>query len=363
MKDSWRIGLGIAAALPILAAHPAEAREPTEYEQYMVELVNRARVVPEAEVLRLGTGDLNEGPPVIGPWEYTIPPGRKQPVAVSFEITDAADEYAQRLNDNDAFCHGCLGDSSEERMWVAGYVDLLSHFDFFDLAGFSLLYGGAQDPDCVSGCLTWVPGRENLAFRGEFPNNGGIDDLLAAIDEAHTSLFNDFTIPGRGHRSTMLYGEWREVGIAMVEGTDPGNIDSVYMVQNFAHRADRGPFLTGVAYDDRDGDGFYTPNAGEALGDVTITVREAGGGPVVATTQTWSAGGYQVELPVGVYDVTAAGPGVSRTFMGVEIAATGPKGMPENTKLDVVPVPEPGSLGALGAGIGLLLALRRRRAR
>ena len=72
-----------AAGLAGLPAVPAFAREPTEYEQYMVELVNRARLDPEAEVVLLGTGSLNEGPPTLGGFGYTIPAGPKQPLAVN----------------------------------------------------------------------------------------------------------------------------------------------------------------------------------------------------------------------------------------------------------------------------------------
>jgi serralysin len=357
-------------ALPVLAlcallAGPvlpgaAGAREPSEYEQYMVELVNRARLDPAGEAVRLGTGTLNEGPPSLGPHPYTIPSGPKQPVAISLEITDAAGEYAERMEANDTFCHTCLGDDELERMWVAGYVPQLSDFDFFDLAGYTLLYGGAQEPGCQSGCVTYVPGRENLGYRGESPANGFIDDLAAAVAEAHAGLFNDFMVSSRAHRSTLLYGEWREVGIGMAEGLEGSNTDSVYIVQDFAQRADRGPFLTGVAFDDVDEDGFYTPGAGEALPGVTIVAYAAGTAQVVGSAVTMQAGGYRMELPVGVYDVVATGPGVHEVYEGVGILASGPNGLGENTKLDVVPVPEPGPVQGLAAGIVVLAALRRR---
>jgi hypothetical protein len=246
----------VGAALLAAAPAAASGREPTEYEQYMVELINRARLDPEGEVIRLGTGDLNEGPPTLGGHVYTIPAGPKQPLAVSVFIVEAAAEYADLMNDSDTLCHTCFGTNAQQRMWLAGYVPLLSYFDFFDIAGYTLAYGGAQDPSCTSGCPTWVPGRENIAFRAEWPPNGQIDDLLGAIDQAHEDFFNDFDASSRGHRSTLLYGEWKEIGIGIVEGEDgAGSMDSLYLVQNYAHRSDTGPFLTGVAYDDLDDDG------------------------------------------------------------------------------------------------------------
>ncbi|MFK7894747.1 MAG: PEP-CTERM sorting domain-containing protein [Myxococcota bacterium] len=359
-------GIVIAATLVglslVLSFSAAQAREPNEYEQYMVELVNRARLDPEGEVALLSTGSLNEGPPTLGSYPYTIPAGPKQPVAIHTEVIDAASDYAQALNDVDQFCHSCLGSSAESRMTDAGYVPALSDFAFFSgVAGYTLAYGGAQDPGCTGGCPIYVPGRENLSFRGEGPPNGMIDNLLAAVDQAHVGLFNDFTVPTRGHRSTMMYGEWREVGIGMNEGLDNGgSFDSLYIVQDFAHRSDVGPFLTGVAYDDVDEDGFYTPAAGEALGGVLVTVYEAGTANLAGTATTMTAGGYKVELPVGNYDVVVSGTGISESYTDVAILGSGPGGIGENTKLDFIPVPEPAMLLSLGAG-SLFLAMARRR--
>jgi len=350
---------GVMTVAQAVVASIALAREPTEYEQYMIELTNRARLDPGAEVVRLGTGDLNEGPPSLGPYPYTIPAGAKQPLAVSMEIVDAASDYAQSLNDLDEFCHTCLGTDSPQRMWMAGYVPLLSDFDFFDIAGYTLAYGGAQDPLCTSGCLTYVPGRENLSLRREGPSDGMIDDLVGAIDLSHSGLFNDFNTSSRGHRSSMLYGEWKEVGIGIIEGIDSGGLfDSVYIVQNFAHRSDTGAFLTGVAYIDVDEDGFYTPNAGEALGGIAITVFEAGTSTLVGSTSTMMAGGYRIELPIGNYDIQAAGSNVAATYFDIAILGSGPNGIGENTKLDIVPEP---SL-SLGLAFGILsLSARARR--
>jgi len=354
----------LCAALAALAPVRALADEPTEFEQYMIELLNRARVDPEGEVNRLGTGSLNEGPPTLGGFPYTIPPGPKQPLAVSTTIMDAAIDYAQLLNDTDTFCHGCFGTSSTDRMWMAGYVPFLNDFDFFDIAGYTLAYGGAQDPGCSSGCAIWVPGRENLSFRAEWPSNGMIDDLIGAIDQAHTGLFNDFTVPSRGHRSTMLYGEWKEVGIGIVEGQDDGgSSDSVYIVQNFAHRSDTGPFLTGVAYDDVDADGFYTPNGSEALGGIAVNVYYTGTSTLAGSTTTLDAGGYSVELGIGLYDVIASGSGWSQSYWDVPILASGPGGIGENRKLDVIPVPEPSGPLGMAAGICFLALLHRVRRR
>jgi hypothetical protein len=162
----------------------------------------------------------------------------------------------------------------------------------------------------------------------------------------------------------MMYGEWKEIGLGMIEGADAsGTQDSIYIVQNFAHRSDTGPFLTGVAYDDADMDGFYTPDAGEALCGILVTVYDAGTANVAGSTSTMTAGGYNVELPIGLYDVVATGTGVNETYLDVEIFGSGPGGIGENTKLDIIPVPEPSATAGLLAGCGLLGFLSRRGSR
>ena len=65
---------------------------PTPAEQYLVELINRARANPVAEVQRLANDpnwagalpDLNEGLPA-----GTIPATAKQPLAINLFLTDA----------------------------------------------------------------------------------------------------------------------------------------------------------------------------------------------------------------------------------------------------------------------------------
>lgn len=349
-----RTGLALIAALAMPAGELA-AREPTEQEQYFVELINRARLDPAAEVARYSLGSLNEGPPTLGGEAYTIQDGPHQPLAISPLIVDAAGDYATLLNDNDAFCHTCLGTDAEERMTAAGYVDALSDFDFVTgVAGYTLAYGST-----ASG---YVPGRENLAFRGESPSNGYIDDLTGALDTSHEGLFVDDSVPSRGHRSTMMYGEWKEIGVGISEGTDDGgSADSLYIVTDFAHRSDTGPFITGVAYDDLDEDGFYTPDAGEALGGVTVEAFLAGTSTLVASTTTFASGGYSLDVAIGTYDVVFSGSGIYEEMDSVAVLASAENGTGENTKVDYVPEPAEGAL--LATAIATLAALARRRLR
>jgi hypothetical protein len=52
---------------------------------------------------------------------------------------------------------------------------------------------------------------------------------------------------------------WREIGIGIAAGTDNGQgntWDSLYTVQNFGKLANSTPFITGVVYQDANGNGF-----------------------------------------------------------------------------------------------------------
>src|SRR5437899_3174618 len=72
---------------------------PSNYEQYLVELVNRGRADPAAEATRYGIA-LNEGLTA-----GTISTAAKQPLAINPNITDAARKHSQWMIDNDVFAH------------------------------------------------------------------------------------------------------------------------------------------------------------------------------------------------------------------------------------------------------------------
>src|SRR3954451_24642634 len=90
---------------------------PTDYEQYMVELINRARANPSAEAARFGI-DLSEG--LRNGEVITTDP--KQPLAINFNLTDAARSHAAWLIANSTFGHsGAGGSGPQDRMLAAGW--------------------------------------------------------------------------------------------------------------------------------------------------------------------------------------------------------------------------------------------------
>jgi hypothetical protein len=123
----------VVVAILTLTLPPAVAQaqtlysigNPTNDQQYMLELINRARANGGAEAARQGLSGLQEGPPTIAGESWTIE-NSVQPLSWSPILTSAAQGQADRLNDADqAFLgvspHTFGGMTPEERIAAAGY--------------------------------------------------------------------------------------------------------------------------------------------------------------------------------------------------------------------------------------------------
>ncbi|WP_270937827.1 CAP domain-containing protein [Falsiroseomonas oryzae] len=230
--------------------------EPTGLEQYLLELINRARLDPAGEAARFGIG-LNDGLTA-----GTISTTAKAPLAFNPLLIDAARGHSDWILATDTFSHtGAGGSSPGDRMTAAGYV--------------------------FSGSWTW---GENIALRS------------GALSSTTVELLHEQLFESAGHRANLLNVNFRETGLGLAQGEYRGFTASV-VTEVFA-RSGSNVFLTGVAFDDRDGDRFYDP--GEGLGGVTLTIRNTATGAVTTAT-SWSAGGYSVALGAGSYEVTFSG--------------------------------------------------------
>ena len=272
-------------------------------EQYLLELVNRARLDPAGEAQRSGIGlndGLNSG---------TITADSKQPLAANPNLATAAQTHSQWMLDTDTFAHtGSGGSDPGDRMESAGYV--------------------------FSGSWTW---GENISWRG----TTGTLNLTSFVAAQHNSLFQS-----SGHRENMLDPNFKEIGVGVRTGTYSGYNTSM-VTEDFA-KSGTGSFLTGVAYFDADGDKFYT--VGEGRGGIRMDARNSSG--TVISTTTAAAGGYQTKLASGTYDVTFSGGGLSAA-LGITVAIAS-----ENIKLDVMGTDTLGTnvSAALGANTrGLVL--------
>ena len=254
---------------------------PSPEQQYMLELINRARSDGGLEATRLGLSGLQEGPPSINGQSFTIA-NTAQPLSWNSLLANCAQNHAKFLNDNDQFFTGTSphtfgGLTPEQRINAAGYpMNLATEYD---------------GPTTASG---FFPGPENVAENetiGSGPFTGAT--LINAIMAQHNGLFTDQTVPGRGHRMTTMLTYWREAGIGINAGKDNGQgntWDSLYTVQNFGKQTNSTPFITGVIFQDTNGNGFY--DVGEGIGGIRVDVT---GSNFFAVSSP--SGGYSVPVP------------------------------------------------------------------
>ncbi|ELS01443.1 putative calcium-binding protein [Xenococcus sp. PCC 7305] len=238
--------------------------QPSAHEQYMLELINRARANPNAEATRYGLSDLNRGLS-----SGTISSAPKQPLAFNFSLTDAARDHSQWISDTNTFSHtGAGGSSPGDRMAAAGY-------DF-------------------TGSWSW---GENIAWQG----TTGTPNITNFVADEHEGLFLS-----DGHRKNILKSSFREIGVGVIQDTFTTSVrtyNAVITTQKFAYSGSS-VFLTGVAFDDLVAeDAFY--NVGEGLSGIEITATRQSDDKSF-TTHTLDAGGYKIALDAGTYDVTFA---------------------------------------------------------
>jgi uncharacterized protein YkwD len=296
----------LASAAPAVAQTQYSIGNPTNEQQYMLELINRARINGGAEASRLGLGSLQEGPPMIGGQVWTIN-NTNQPLSWNDELFNAAQAHATNLNNNDQFFSGTSphtfgGTTPNSRIAAAGYS--------------MAAYNGPTNNG-------FFPGPENVSEAisfGSGPYAGA--KLIAEVLDAHNDLFTDQTVPGRGHRSTTMLAFFREIGIGISVGTDVGpdsqgtvrTWESLYIVQNFGTETNSTPFITGVVYQDFNGNGFYDP--GEGVDGVRVDVA---GSNFFAISS--ASGGYSVPVPGnGSYNVTFSGGGQPTAQRTVSVA-------------------------------------------
>jgi uncharacterized protein YkwD len=264
--------------------------DPTNEEQYYLELINRARANPTAEGVRLATTtDSN----VLSAYSSfgvnlvlmqsqfaMLPPA--PPLSMNATLTTAARAHSQNMLQNNYQGHSGPDGSLTTRLqnytagangWSIGEnVYAYSKSVWYGHAGFEVDWGGSV----TSGGMQSPPGhRQNI----------------------HTTTF-------------------REVGIGVVLGSNGGSggVGPQLVTQDFGMVGGLPPFVTGVVYRDLNGDGFYEP--GEGVGGVTVTVSNTNSYAVTA-----SSGGYSVPVAgSGSYAVTFSGGSVPTNQRSVSVS-------------------------------------------
>ena len=262
-------------------------------EQYMLELINRARLDPAAEALRLGI-TLNQGLAA-----NTLGEQVRQVLAPSESLELAAIAHSKWMLDTDVFSHtGAGGTSPGQRATAVGYA--------------------------------WNRAGENIAWQGS----------TAAISEnVMIAAHHDALFRSASHRVNLLQDTYREVGIGQELGQfkqGAYNFNASMVGQLFGVSGNAA-FVTGVAYNDTNADRFYS--IGEGRAGVTFAAQG-----VSDTTE--APGGYAIKL--------AASAAVAITGSVGDMAFSATVGLDKgNVKLDVVDGKTFYSSGDITLGTGI----------
>lgn len=129
---------------------------------------------------------------------------------------------------------------------------------------------------------------------------------------------------GAGHRANIMNDAFREIGVAGVAETDPATgVGPFVVTEDFGAPVGQSPIVLGVAYQDQDHDRFYSVGEGRAGLSVSF------GG---ASTVSGGSGGYALAAnATGRQVVTLSGAGLTGAVTFETTLSPG-----QNVKLDVV---------------------------
>jgi uncharacterized protein YkwD len=295
------------------------AFEPSADEQYMLQLVNRARANPAAEGQRL------------------LAIAKSDPTIEAALAGWDASAFLQQMN-----AHGPLpplafnvrlGEAARAHDLAMVAANAQVHTEPGTLARPTAPDQLAPDgqPYYPTGDSSWTTAENVFAYSDNLadPHGKTLDDFF------HDAFLLDWGNPDFGHlRNLMLPGPSAataaggyaisEIGIGIVTDVHPTapptanpeiaanagiNVGPALVTEEFGWRSGH-EFLTGAIYADRAGDGFYLP--GEGLAGVTVSAVGLHGEGTYSA-QTWGSGGYSLDLPAGSYAVTASGGGLAST--------------------------------------------------
>jgi hypothetical protein len=290
--------------------------DPTNEEQYYLELINRARANPSAEGVRLATTTDSNVLQAYSAFSVNLVLMQSQfvltppapPLSMNATLVSAARAHSQNMLQNNYQGHSGPDGSLTTRL-----------------------------QSYTSGANGWSIGENVYAYsKSVWYGHAGFE-----VDWGGTAVNGGMQSPP-GHRQNIHSTTFREVGIGVVLGSNGGSggVGPQLVTQDFGTVGGLLPFVTGVVYRDLNGNGFYDP--GEGLGGVTVTVSTTNSYAVTA-----SSGGYSVPVPGdGSYTVTFSGGSVPMNQKNVSVSNG------QNVKADYVvtgagsptptPTPPPG---------------------
>ena len=274
--------------------------DPTNDEQYYLELINRARANPTAEGIRLAA---TTDPDVVSAYgffgvnlalmqtQFALIPA-EPPLSMNATLLNAARAHSQNMLQNNY--QGHTGPDGSLSTRLTGYT---------------------------SGASSWSIGENVYSYsKSVWFGHAGFE-----VDWGGAALTGGMQSPP-GHRQNIHSSDFREVGVGVVLGSNggTGGVGPQLVTQDFGSKGNSLPFVTGVVYRDLNGNGFYDP--GEGIGGVTVTIAN-----VSTYAVTASSGGYSVPVPnSGNYTVTFSGGSVPTIQKSVNVIDA------QNVKVDYV---------------------------
>ena len=130
-----------------------------------------------------------------------------------------------------------------------------------------------------------------------------------------------------GHRANEMNASYREVGVGVVTGSGPNGVGPEVVTEDFGTTGAAGAFILGVAYSDANHNSFY--DVGEGVAGLTVSV---GGASVTSA----ASGGYTLtSASTGLQTVQLGGGGLAGAVF-VRTALSDGSGNGVDVKIDVV---------------------------
>ncbi len=352
-----------------MAMTHAQAADPTAEQQYWLEITNRFRLDPQAELAKL----VNFSDP--GVWAPVKSNDPHVAYALNSFGTSAEDLAAQwtTLTAVPALAwNNSLAASSVTYSDLMVTMDQQSH----TLDGLTI-----QQRISSGYGNNWLKVGENLFAATQNVIHGQAAFVIDWGDGngALAGFGNGIQNPA-GHRLALLDREFKEMGIGfqstLIPGTNTNATGPIVTTEHLGshYRTDGGSYysdaiLTGSIYQDTiSADAFYTP--GEGLGGVAIQVYNDATNALVASGVSNSAGGYHITL-TGlsegvVYRAEAAATGVAAQIftLNMRIVNYGADvNVYDNVYASFQAVPEPGSAFLCLIAATFCLVIRQRKKR
>lgn len=286
---------------------------PTSEEQFLLELINEARLSPQASFERYmwsyspivaaqaGVRDplsfFGVNGKVLG--EQIGALQAVSPLAWGVALGTAADKHSIAMINADEQLHQLPGEAALS-------VRIAAEGASYSQVGENI-YGYAADL---------------LYAHAGFMIDWGYDaaDYVGATLRSNFAALGDGIQDGVPHRLNIMNSAFREAGVGVAFDKEPAtDVGLLVVTQDFG--ASSSVFVTGVAYTDKDDDRFYS--LGEGRGDLKVSIESA-------TVTSYGSGGYNLGVKAGENTITYTGGGLSGAVtVKTNIAS-------ENLKIDVV---------------------------